>query len=128
MSVFYVKVPPMGRVHACNLLPSDVDERRDIFTAAKQAAPCWKCGQRGHLKGDCPTHQSSGKPSRVQAPCISLDVSEVTVSNCPFDSQYDLLSSAVQRPSVMLRDSKKLESGKYQVDDWTSSHKFILVI
>mmetsp|Transcript_22118 Transcript_22118/g.48100 ORF Transcript_22118/g.48100 Transcript_22118/m.48100 type:complete len:436 (+) Transcript_22118:174-1481(+) len=115
------------RVHACNLLPSDVDERMDIFTAAKQAAPCWKCGQRGHLKSDCPTEQSPGKPSQVIAPCISLDVSEVMVSDFPFDTYCDLLSSAVQRPDVILRDSK-LESDQHQADNWNSSRKSTFII
>ena len=38
---------------------------------------CWKCGEIGHIKRDCPSTQTSSLPSLISRPVIQLNVSTI---------------------------------------------------
>eukprot|EP00521_Asterionellopsis_glacialis_P007168 CAMPEP_0195289264 /NCGR_PEP_ID=MMETSP0707-20130614/5615_1 /TAXON_ID=33640 /ORGANISM="Asterionellopsis glacialis, Strain CCMP134" /LENGTH=204 /DNA_ID=CAMNT_0040349251 /DNA_START=371 /DNA_END=985 /DNA_ORIENTATION=- len=109
-------------VQVCGLLPTNEKERYDIFSRAEAAKAatstatlhppsaltpiiCWRCGEVGHFKADCPSEQSSSKPSLVKPPTISMDVTSVLKSEYPFDTYCNLLMNTVQRNKVQLMET-----------------------
>eukprot|EP00580_Thalassiosira_gravida_P013435 CAMPEP_0201683084 /NCGR_PEP_ID=MMETSP0494-20130426/51941_1 /ASSEMBLY_ACC=CAM_ASM_000839 /TAXON_ID=420259 /ORGANISM="Thalassiosira gravida, Strain GMp14c1" /LENGTH=455 /DNA_ID=CAMNT_0048166853 /DNA_START=224 /DNA_END=1591 /DNA_ORIENTATION=+ len=94
-------------IHKCHLLPSDENERIDIFQKAAALNPCWKCGEIGHFRKDCPSTQQASKPRLTLPPTIELDVASVLQmkgDSGPFASYCDLLSTAVERDNVEVLD------------------------
>ena len=44
---------PGHPIHKCQLLPTDENEKLDIFTKASAEMTCWKCGEVGHTRANC---------------------------------------------------------------------------
>ena len=122
------------RVNDCNLLPADVDMQMDIFRKSAASMPCWRCGELGHYKKDCPSVQTAGKPSLVRPPQLSLDVSSVLDSDRPFETYCELLSTALDRSNIRIEENNlvnnKRSGSKRQHTDsnWNSGRKSTLII
>lgn len=120
------------RVQNCNLLPADVDMQIDIFRKSAASMPCWRCGEVGHKKRDCPSDQAAGKPSLVQPPRISLDVSTVLDSDRPFETYCELLSTALDRSTVRIEENNLVNNrrvNKQHTDsNWNSGRKSTFII
>ena len=122
------------RVNDCNLLLADVDMQMDIFRKSAESMPCWRCGELGHYKKDCPSVQTAGKPSLVRPPQLSLDVSSVLDSDRPFETYCELLSTALDRSNVRIEENNlvnnKRSGSKRQHTDsnWNSERKSTLII
>jgi len=116
-------------VHKCSLLPADEVERIDVFRKAAAAAPCWKCGEMGHFKADCPSDQLAGRPTLVKPPVSNVDVSGVPTSEGPFEEYCRQLSGAIQRDDVRLEDAGLVnESPRHQADNWNGGRKSIYIV
>jgi len=115
-------------INKCGLLPTNEKERKEILY---NAAPCWKCGEPGHNKANCPSKQTSGKPSLVQPPVVRMNVSKVLNSERPFDTYCDLLTETLQRDHVRLVETG-LVNDKTQHDfnrmNWNRGRKSIYII
>ena len=120
------------RVQNCNLLPADVDMQMDIFRKSAASMPCWRCGELGHQKRECPSEQAAGKPSLVQPPHLSLDVSSVMDSDRPFETYCELLSTALDRPNVRIEENLLVNNrrvNKQHTDsNWNSGRKSTFII
>jgi hypothetical protein len=66
---------------------------------------CWKCGEFGHAKADCPSNQSTGKPGLIQPPSVSLGVSGILNTDRPFGSYCDLLATSIQRNTISVEET-----------------------
>ena len=121
-----------NRVQNCNLLPADVDMQMDIFRKSAASMPCWRCGELGHQKRECPSEQTAGKPSLVQPPHLSLDVSSVMDSDRPFETYCELLSTALDRPNVRIEENLLVNNrrvNKQHTDsNWNSGRKSTFII
>jgi hypothetical protein len=104
-TVCYMCQSAQHHIQKCSLLPTDEMERIDIFKMAAAAAPCWKCGRVGHNKADCPSDQTSSKPSLARPPVARMDVSNVLESEKPFDAYCCLLAGTLQRDQVRLMET-----------------------
>ncbi|KAL9181527.1 hypothetical protein ACHAXT_010332 [Thalassiosira profunda] len=136
---FYVEVPcylcsEMHQVHTCNLLPPDESERIDVFKKAAALQPCWKCGEVGHQRKDCPSTQQASKPRLVLPPTVELDVGLVMqTSEGPFESYCHLLGTAVERDNVEVRDvglfnSAARHDNAANRDNWNRDRKSIFIV
>jgi hypothetical protein len=84
----------------------DDDDDDDSSNAANEC--CWKCGEYGHVKADCPSKQSTGKPQLILPPQLILDVSDVFLKReeeRPFLSYCNLLKSSIQRSNILLEET-----------------------
>ena len=133
-------------IHKCNLLPSDENERLDIFQKAAALNPCWKCGQVGHMRKDCLSTQQASKPSLVSPPTIDLDVASVLqpddgattkrkryISKGPFEQYSELLSTAIQRDNVKVVDvglvnNSAQHNNPANHDNWNRDRKSIYIV
>ena len=120
------------RVQNCNLLPADVDMQMDIFRKSAASMPCWRCGELGHQKRECPSEQAAGKPSLVQPPHLSLDVSSVMDSDRPFEAYCELLSTALDRPNVRIEENLLVNNRRVKKQhtdsNWNSGRKSTFII
>ena len=120
------------RVQNCNLLPADVDMQIDIFRKSAASMPCWRCGELGHLKEQCPSDQAAGKPSLVQPPHLSLDVSSVMDSDRPFETYCELLSTALDRSTVRIEENLLVNNRRvnkqHTGSNWNSGRKSTFII
>ena len=129
------------------MLPSDENERIDIFQKAAALNPCWKCGEIGHQRKDCPSTQKADKPRLTLPPTIELDVSSILQSNDgkewvgdetdenkgQFGTYCQLLSTAVQLKNVKVLDSGLVKnSAQYSnaanKDNWNRDRKSIFIV
>ena len=138
----------MHPIHKCNLLPSDENERLEIFQRAAGVNPCWKCGEIGHFRKDCPGTELASKPRLTLPPTMYLDVSSIlqrdyvdeeiqgreeTKCNGPFERYCHLLGTAVQRDSVKVFDAGFVNSlaqhnNAANHDNWNRDRKSIFII
>ena len=102
------------RVRDCPLLPTENEERVAVLQKAAATVPCWKCGVVGHFKADCSSTLS--RPSKVDPPCLTMNVERVLQSPQPFDTYCQLLVETLQDCS-----SKQLvETG---LTNWSFAHQ-----
>ena len=94
-----------------------------------QGTPCWKCGEIGHLKADCPSIQATSKPLLIQPPYVNVDVSDVLRSENPFTVYCELLSISLLRDNVNVVDTHLAnEKAKHQQGNWNTSRKAIYIV
>ena len=100
-------------------------------------AACWKCGEFGHVKADCPSNQSTGKPQLVRPPTISLQVSGIFDNDRPFGSYCELLSTSIQRESVRVEETgltnghntnTKKQDTKQEANNWNRDRKSMYIV
>ena len=92
-------------------------------------APCWKCGMLGHVKADCPSTQTTGKPQLIKPPLMEIDVSNVLHSERPFDAYCTLLSSSIQRKHINIIDTGLTnERAQHQKGNWNNGRKSIYIV
>jgi hypothetical protein len=92
-------------------------------------APCWKCGMPGHVKADCPSTQTTGKPQLIKPPLMEIDVSNVLHSERPFDAYCTLLSSSIQRKHINIIDTGLTnERAQHQKGNWNNGRKSIYIV
>jgi hypothetical protein len=122
-------------------------ERQEIFARAAALEPCWKCGQVGHLKQDCPaSDQASSLPALIPRPVTHVDVSHVlqntssnrnstsssTSSSNPFAVYCHVLSTAIEkRESVQLLETglQRTESSlREHGNNWNRERKTIYIV
>ncbi|KAL7539359.1 hypothetical protein ACHAWF_006384 [Thalassiosira exigua] len=127
-------------IHKCNLLPADENERIDIFQKAAASNPCWKCGEIGHFRKDCPSIQLASKPRVALPPAIDLDVASLLqtkhknhTSKGTFESYCDLLATAVQRDDMQVVDSGLVNhsvqhNNAANRDNWNRDRKSIFIV
>jgi hypothetical protein len=103
---------------------------------------CWKCGEFGHVKANCPTNQLTGKPQLVRPPTVALDVSGILEAVRPFGTYCDLLATSIQRSVVAIEETgltnqhaipetkKQHQSGNQQqhVNNWNRERKSVYIV
>lgn len=77
-------------------------ERSEILEKSASLEPCWKCGEIGHKKQDCPSKQASGLPTLILKPMLEKDVSHIMHTENPFAAYCYLLSTTIERDSIQL--------------------------
>lgn len=123
-------------VQKCGLLPAAENEQMIIFERAASLRPCWKCGQIGHKKADCPNNfQESSKPQLTLPPTIDLDLSVAFLNNtkAPFDCYCGMLASAIERDSVQIIDSGLTNTNAHydndaNRDNWNAQRKSLYIV
>lgn len=134
-------------IHKCSLLPADENERINIFQKAAAQNPCWKCGEIGHFREDCPSTQQASKPRLALPPTIELDVAsalrgsgsgcaregDMNGSKGPFEAYCDLLSTAIQRDNVKVLDvglvnNSAQHNNAANHDNWNRDRKSIYIV
>jgi len=130
----------MHSIHKCNLLPANENERLDIFQKAQLQMPCWKCGEIGHMKKDCPSTQSSSKPGLILPPTIELDIAsiidegEASESKGPFEKYSQLLATSIQRSEnikvvdVGLVNSSAQHNNRANGHNWNKDRKSLFIV
>mmetsp|Transcript_17107 Transcript_17107/g.47026 ORF Transcript_17107/g.47026 Transcript_17107/m.47026 type:complete len:464 (+) Transcript_17107:222-1613(+) len=94
------------------LLHPDADA--DGGAIAIPSGACWKCGEFGHRKKDCPSDQTTGKPKLIPPACVQLDVSDIIPGEeRPFRAYCDKLATTIQRDSVTIRETS-IENEHYK--------------
>ena len=118
--------------------------RSDTNENPPPVGACWKCGEFGHTKADCPSNQSTGKPKLIQPPSVYLDVSGILDTDRPFGSYCDLLATSIQRSTItveetgltnshMTKKQKKLQQQAsqqtlQQANNWNRERKSIYIV
>lgn len=120
-------------VHQCPRLASYSNAAQaEILRRAADLDPCWKCGEVGHQKKDCPSTQASGVPTLIRQPVIQKDVSRIMHTGNPFAAYCNLLSTKIDRKSVNLFESellKKTESSLLEHGtNWNRDRKTIYIV
>jgi hypothetical protein len=137
----------MHPIHKCKLLPPDENERLDIFQRAAAVNPCWKCGEIGHFRKDCPSIELASKPRLALPPTMYLDVSSVLnkddddeeihgeekKSRSLFEGYCHLLGTAVQRDTVEVFDVGLMNTSAQHDnaanhDNWNRGRKSIFIV
>jgi hypothetical protein len=68
-----------------------------------QVKTCWKCGEVGHGKTDCPSTQLSSRPAKADPPAAFIDVQSVKNAPAPFDAYCEALMTTIQAETTQLR-------------------------
>jgi hypothetical protein len=121
------------KVNQCRLLPASESEQLDIFQRAAALEPCWKCGELGHLKKDCPsTQQTSSVPALIPRPVARHDVSHIIQNDNPFATYCDLLSTTIiARETVHVVETglKSTESSLHEHGtNWNRERKTVFIV
>ena len=119
-------------VRQCRELSSySASEQSKILNQAAALEPCWKCGELGHKKRDCPSQQISGLPAQISRPLTQLDVSQVMSMDNPFLTYCNLLGSAIDRKSVRVMEAGLQKTKSSTVDqrgNWNRHRKTIFIV
>lgn len=125
-------------VQKCGLLPPDECEQMIIFErAALMNRPCWKCGEMGHQKANCPNEnmQESSKPSLSLPPTVELNLIAAfsDENKTAFDCYCDLLASAIDRDSVRVVNSGLTNINAHynndaNRDNWNAQRKSLFIV
>ena len=124
-------------VQKCGLLPTDINEQKVIFERVAMNRPCWKCGEVGHQKANCPNNdvQESSKPRLTLPPTIDMNLTAAFLdeSKPPFDTYCDMLSTAISRKNVKIIDSGLTNSNAHRDNDanrdnWNAQRKSIYIV
>ena len=121
------------RVWQCNFfLSSSQEDQVKILQRAADVEPCWKCGELGHTKKDCPaSDQKSSLPPLIPRPVTKRDVSNVLQSGDPFASYCNLLSTTIDRQSVQIFETglKNTESFRREHgNNWNRGRKSTYIV
>ena len=119
----------------------------DIFQRVAAANPCWKCGEIGHFRKDCPSTELAAKPRLALPPTMYLDVSSLLQkgddvkkiegrehkSRGAFEGYCHLLGTALQRDTVNVIDvglinSSAQHNNAANRDNWNRHRKSILIV
>ncbi len=101
------------------------------------AGACWKCGEFGHVKAECPSNQSTGKPQLVKPPTVSLQVAGILSTHRPFGTYCELLSTSIQRTSVQVEETgltnshmkpKQKIDNKQELNNWNRDRKSMYIV
>ena len=114
-----------------SLRPTFRSDQVDIIGKEAQTEwfPCWKCGEVGHLKADCPSTQTTGRPQLVKPPLLKIDVSKVLESDRPFDIYCELLQTSLQRDSVEVVETGLVNNKvEHQRENWNNGRKSIYIV
>lgn len=106
-------------------------EQFEILERATALEPCWKCGQLGHVKKDCPSKQESSIPALVPKPMMQMNVSHIMDTENPFVSYCQLLSTTIDRESISLFESEleRTESSLLEHgSNWNRYRKTIYIV
>jgi hypothetical protein len=116
------------RVRKCPLLPENEAERIAILQKAAATVPCWKCGEVGHFKADCPS--SLSRPLNLEAPFVTMNVQGLLETSHPFSLYCQLIADTLQDCS-----SKKLvetgltnDASPHQEGNWNSDRKSTYIV
>ena len=82
----------------CPFLPEDETRRAALVAANEADLTCWKCGEFGHRKHDCPSTQATSKPPKVHPPTVGIDTSVFRQTKSPFDAWVEALYSTIEAP------------------------------
>lgn len=124
-------------VQSCGLLPTDENAQRIIFERAAMSRPCWKCGEIGHQKVNCPNNdvQESSKPRLTLPPTLDMNLTEAFLdeSKAPFDCYCDMLSKAIERDHVQICESGLMNANAHHDNDanrdnWNAQRKSIYIV
>mmetsp|Transcript_11596 Transcript_11596/g.16913 ORF Transcript_11596/g.16913 Transcript_11596/m.16913 type:complete len:262 (-) Transcript_11596:1806-2591(-) len=107
----------LGRIEGLGGMPLEV-----------LADACWKCGEVGHLRADCPSSQRTGKPSLIKPPSVEIDVSGILDSDKPFDTYCNLLSTTLQRNVRVVETGLVNDKAAHQKGNWNNGRKLIYII
>jgi len=122
---------PDHPIHGCGMLPVEEGERLEIFRNAAAMAPCWKCGKPGHNRAECPSGQTTRKPSLARPPVVRMDVSKVLDSEVPFDAYCGLLAGTLQRDHVRLMETGLVNDKPMHRDNcmnWNRGRKSVYIV
>ena len=100
---------------------------------------CWKCGEFGHVKADCPSNQSTGKPRLIKPPTVSLKVSGILETDQPFGSYCELLSGSIQRKDIAVEETgltnkhvatskQTKKENKQEANNWNRDRKSMYIV
>lgn len=119
-------------VRQCPELTSHSNTKQsEILERTSALEPCWKCGQLGHKKSDCPSEQESSIPALIPKPMMRKSVSHILDTQNPFASYCQLLSTTIDRESVSLFESEleKTESSFLEHrSNWNRHRKTIYIV
>jgi hypothetical protein len=124
-------------IQKCGLLPADKNEQNVIFERAAINRPCWKCGEVGHQKANCPNNdtQESSKPRLTLPPTIDLNLTAAFLdeSKAPFVCYCDMLSTAIERVNVKIIESGLTNTNAHHDNDanrdnWNAQRKSLYII
>jgi hypothetical protein len=116
------------RVRDCPRLPDEHEERVQILQKAAATVPCWKCGNVGHFKVECPSTLS--KPALLEPPYTIMNVEQVLHSPQPFDTYCRLLADTLQECSTkqLMEPGLTNSSSSHQEGNWNGKRKSIYIV
>ena len=115
-------------------------EQLDLIQKAAESEPCWRCGELGHTKANCPSTQTSNIPSRISRPITSLDVSHIMSTTTttarsgddPFETYCKALSTTIELNKTHIYKSKLDRTDSHHQDkhmnNWNRNRKSIYIV
>jgi hypothetical protein len=90
--------------------------------------PCWKCGELGHFKPDCPSENTSSAPPAMAPPVVLMDVSNILENPKPFQGYCQLLADTLENREIKIVKPGLKNSGNHQAGNWNSERKSIFIV